>query len=614
MINKKSILTAALICLTFVSANASNLTQIDVKKTSDSAVDLTFYTTGTYGNAMVTRKSNNKYVILMPNVAGKTTSAPDLSAVKDIITDIDVKNVDDGMSGYTKITLITKRPLTIKTHMQKAVPLSQEEKEAKALIAQVKTHPKQTVAPVEPKKELPKTTITTGKAAANVQNIIKKVENKPSNKLSKSPDKEITDTTPTKIPEVKTNKIEPVVSSKISNNLDIKEVENIEKISKTQPAKKHRHAGWAVVVLPLLGLYLLAKMIRNSIQKSNVLKASFAENLAERPHVQENYDDIINDTELNWQERYQKFVEESKGVIKNRKYNFIKTDEPLNDIDKKRLELENTLSKTSELYEPHQIDITEEQESEVKSEDEIIQKEINTVKLKAFAKPASLLKSNRNKVKKTLPSLPKAKEGRFVKLQENNLNASSRSFQNANLKVSDLIKTGNRYLEKDNKDVEMIEKEQNYLMSSIDEYFNLLDKEQARKMSNPNEILSQKVAASLAQVKPSMNVKKAAEARVSRKSNPIAKKSNNEEYMNGLIVKSGYNIDENRGFYLVKLDGVTALVGRVKEEIFVLKKFDENVEKLQVRLDNENVYMVKAGSFKSLVDVDETKMGVLIEL
>ena len=133
-------------------------------------------------------------------------------------------------------------------------------------------------------------------------------------------------------------------------------------------------------------------------------------------------------------------------------------------------------------------------------------------------------------------------------------------------------------------------------------------------MSNPNEILSQKVAASLAQVKPSMNVKKAAEARVSRKSNPIAKKSNNEEYMNGLIVKSGYNIDENRGFYLVKLDGVTALVGRVKEEIFVLKKFDENVEKLQVRLDNENVYMVKAGSFKSLVDVDETKMGVLIEL
>ena len=95
-------------------------------------------------------------------------------------------------------------------------------------------------------------------------------------------------------------------------------------------------------------------------------------------------------------------------------------------------------------------------------------------------------------------------------------------------------------------------------------------------------------------------------------SNPIEKK--NEDYLSGLIVKSGYNIDENRGFYLVSLDGVTALVGRVKEEIFVLKKFDENVDRLQVRLDSENVYMVKAGDFKSLVDVDEEKMGVLIEL
>ena len=35
---------------------------------------------------------------------------------------------------------------------------------------------------------------------------------------------------------------------------------------------------------------------------------------------------------------------------------------------------------------------------------------------------------------------------------------------------------------------------------------------------------------------------------------------------------------------------------------------------VQVRHDNANVYMVKAGGFKSLVEVNEDKMGVLIEL
>ena len=158
----------------------------------------------------------------------------------------------------------------------------------------------------------------------------------------------------------------------------------------------------------------------------------------------------------------------------------------------------------------------------------------------------------------------------------------------------------------------MMEKEQNYIMSSIDEYFALLDKEQSRKVTNPNGNLSNRVAASLASVKPSISINNQSMP-TRRVSNPMEKKPANN-HLNGLIVKAGYNIDENRGFYLVNLDGVSALVGRVNEEIFVLKKFSSNVDKLQVRLDSENVYMVKAGSFKSLVDVDENKMGVLIEL
>lgn len=624
MNNKKTILAAlAVMCLTFTSANASSLVQMDIKKTSDSAVDVTFFTNGVSGNPMVTRKSNNKYVILMPNVAGKNAGTPDLSSVKDIITNVDVKNVDDGMSGYTKVTFITTKPLNIKTHIQKAAPVSQEEKDAKAVIAQVKTHPKQTVAPAEPKKEVAKTTVTSSAPKVTLKKEETKVESKTVVKSNSKKVDKIINTAPPKVDtkagekftEIIDKKLPPVEEVKkdaVSDKLDIKEVEKIEKISKEKSQKSIPHSGWAVFVFPLLGLYLLAKLVRNSVQKSIALKASFRENLAEKPHVQDNYDDIINDSELNWQERYQKFVEESKGEVKNRKYTFISEAEPLNEVDKKRLELENTLEKTPEIYKSQEIDITEESVNEVKSEDEVISSEINTIKLKAFAKPVSLHTSTRSRVKKSLPKQTPLKEGRFVKLQENPLNASSRKFRNANLKVSDLITTGSQYLQDSNSEVEMVEKEQNYIMSSIDEYFSLLDKEQSKKMTNPNIDLSRKVAASLASVKPSMSMKK--QSSPIQVSNPIKQNNKKQDYLNGLIIKSSYNIDENRGFHIVNLDGVSALVGRVNEEIFVLKKFDNNVEKLQVRLDSENVYMVKAGDFKSLVDVDNNKMGVLIEL
>ncbi len=604
MISKKNILTiAAVLCLTFTQASASSLVRMDINKVADNALDVTFFTTENTSTPMVTRKSNNKYVVLMPNVAGKNAGTPDLSAVKDIVSNVDIKHVDDGLGGYTKVTFITSKPLNIKTHVSKSAPLSNEENAAKAVIAQTKTHPKQTVAPVQPKKEVVKTTVTSSAVAPKVATVkdeskktvqlpvsdTKKVETKPVNpskNLNSSANQEVKNE---KTPDAK---------------FDVKEIDKIEKISNQDNDAKKLPIGWMFFAFPLLALYLLARVIRSSVQGSGILSASFKEHLNEKPILQQNYDELIENDTLNWQEKYRKFVEESNGEIKNRKYTFIKTTEPISEIDKKRLELENTLSKTPEIYEEQQIDLSSDIIPEVQSEDDAISS--NMIKLKAFAKPVSLHKAQRNRVKKVLPKIQPQKEGKFVKLQQTPLTSGKRKFSDANLKVSDLVKTGNAYLNGVNE--EMFEKKQNYLMSSIDEYFSLLDKE--KTVTNPNKDLSSKVAASLAQVKPSMYIKK--ETSTGMTSNPMAKK--NDTGLNGLVVKSGYNIDDNRGFYLVNLDGTTALVGRVNEEIFVLKKFDENVDTLQVRLDSENVYMVKAGNFKSLVDVDETKMGVLIEL
>ena len=178
-------------------------------------------------------------------------------------------------------------------------------------------------------------------------------------------------------------------------------------------------------------------------------------------------------------------------------------------------------------------------------------------------------------------------------------------FKNANLSVSDLIATSNKLLNKP----EFKEDKNDYEVISVDEYFNIMDDDKSKVTSS----LSDVVANSLASMKP------ASKTNMQNKNitNPITKTQNETkaDYLSGLIVKSGFNIDAERGFYLVSLDGKSAVVGRIGEEVFVLKKFDKNIDKpLQVRMDNPNVYMVKADDFKSLVEVGKDNMGVLIEL
>ena len=185
------------------------------------------------------------------------------------------------------------------------------------------------------------------------------------------------------------------------------------------------------------------------------------------------------------------------------------------------------------------------------------------------------------------------------------LSVNRRQSAATDLNISDLIGTGNKYLT-NNGEMKMNKEKENYLLSSLDEYLSILDTEE-----KPT------VADTLAKVKSSNSEamsRSGVTNPISRGSNPMAG-SNTRPYMNGLIVKSGYNIDSEKGFYVVNIDGVSALVGRIKDSIFVLKKFDHVVDKpIQVRPDDNNVYIVRVGKFKCLVDVSKDKMGTLIEI
>ena len=177
MVVKKSNIIGITLLLALATASVSetfanggnNLVQLDLKRASNSSVNVTLFTSNGYNdNVMVRKKSDNKYVILIPKVQSSGYSASNLSGVRDLVSNVDVKTVNDTNGGYTKVTLITTKPLDIKTNAQRSTPVTEEQKEYKTLIAQanaVKNNiGKQDVLP----KYAPKTEVTVNKASAPV--------------------------------------------------------------------------------------------------------------------------------------------------------------------------------------------------------------------------------------------------------------------------------------------------------------------------------------------------------------------------------------------------------------------------------------------------------------
>lgn len=655
---KKSKIIGIALLLAIASAPVSgtfanggnNLVQLDLKKSSNNSVNVTLFTSNGYNdNVMVRKKSDNKYVILIPKVQSSGYSASNLNGVRDLVSNVDVKTVNDTNGGYTKVTLITTKPLDIKTSAQKSSPVTEEQKEYKTLIAQanaVKNNIGKQETPQQ--KHAQKTEITVNKAAASVTQKTNKTTTQTNSakqieKQKNAPKIKLTEVNPQAkkekqdrqirraqlaelIQEVKQEKIAehipdktvaPTVpaSAPVVNNVpvqevkDIKEMPKVEQPKKTSILSKIKHKAKkglkpvGITLASLFGLIFISRLIRAIAATTKEVKASFVEQLAQNNSNSESfkYNDITDDDELSWQEKYKRYLDASAKPVPRAgnkgNYTFIKTPaEPVRKLNRKRNDLEKMVT---EIAKSHTNEIQPEI-VEVQNEDDAIQK---AIKFKAFdSHRATLDTTSRDKIrsrfKKYENELP-LHEQKNVELGKSILHSNPRKLKGANLDVADVDKNRIKYDPSD------------YIMSSVDEYLSILDKE--------SEKASQQVSIEQTPVLPAVKAIDKTEIRPIAKSqtNPITKQHSETKasYLNGLIVKSGYNIDNNKGFYIVNVDGKSALIGKVNDEVFVLKRFDSNVTNpIQVRHDNANVYMVKAGGFKSLVEVTNDKMGVLIEL
>lgn len=784
MVNKKNIVVAAVLTalmtgFTAAEANSSNsLLQMDVKRSSATdSVDVTFYTTGNSSSTVVTRKSANRYVVLLPNISGSNSIVPGLGGVKDLITDIDVKNVDDGIGGYTKVTFGTTKPVNIKTYMKKTSPLTQAQKDYKTLIAQnnkpvsqtqsqpkkvEQTHPAVSKQPSSTPAAQLKPTTTESKPKQQVQTNNTKTTHKTETPAAKTVSLPKISLTPVAPPKAKSEpvktvqpKAQPVQQPKASNtsaaavdnyvpkmkfdengkrqiDLEPRVTHEIVKEKVTKPVKKidetfalpeenqiqqtetqvqdqqsavgtpqvdeNSNSGlpmWLFITggaaLGLLVIFLVFDAVSHASEKdADRLKSFFnisSKNQAKRRRRE--YQDIINDDNLSWQEKYKRYTEKDKVLHPKEKSTDMSyvTDmsaskkaiiSPENNVantfetDRRALRNENlaknlsvdsndlpniTNSTENSLKQPSMLDFKqvtdsiqnipknsreeikekmrakisqmehslsqtptleppEEVSHDVQSEENSIMGTFSDIKLKAFAKSVTLKETHRTLLDENKKqSRNKAyKEGRFVKLKNSPLSVNKRKSASSDLEDTDLMQAGNKYLTNNNGEMKMDKQNENYLLSSLDEYLSILDTEEQSGTMTMERTAN--VADTLAQVKPSITMSRSGITNpISRGSNPITKSKEPSQYMNGLIVKSGYNIDAEKGFYVVNLDGVSALVGRIKDSIFILKKFDYVVDKpLQVRLDHGTIYIVKVGGFKCLVDVSKERMGTLIEI
>ena len=664
MISRKLLVTTVLSVVLFAGNTAfagSDLLRMDVKKaSSEDTVDVTFYTTGAPTNTVVTRKSGNTYVVLLPNVAGNQSIVPALGGVRDLVSNVSVKNIDDGIGGYTKVTFNTTKPVKIQTYTKKTAPLTKAQQDYKNLIAQnskfdpdkkmenfkktsnattqtsganvkpavVTTSKTTTAKPVDIKKVTPQTTqtktvqdtnkialkpvdvhvpVVSQEMAKSAQNIQPKVEKKPVVQ-PKAETKPVIETTSAElIPAPSFDLKNPPVNSKNAKTDKSKTIEKIVKINTNSKKLPIIPIAGALSVMGIFILGALMNIIARAVKNNSQLK-EYLENYNSEPQEAKSgdYSQLLNNDNLSWQEKY-KLYSQAKNSQNQSGSSYVTNlggtkGVLVNDAIAARVsQMEHALSQTPSMK---QFDAPK----GVQSEDEAITRQMSGLNLKSFAKNLDLkMTSRQNLPAQDNVATEPMKEGRHVILKNTGLNMSQRNIGGHGFSISDLVRTGRRFLPKPKVTDEMKEIQEQYLISSLEEYLSIVDSE--------NEIQVQNSAAAK-EISNMLHRRNRNEMK--NATNPIAKKELLKKSLASdfnISIKSKYDIDNDKSIYMVESDGISALVGKIGENVYVLKKFDKIVNKpLQVRLDYGSVYIVRVGNFKCLVDVAEDKMGTLLEI
>ncbi|MFI3300870.1 MAG: hypothetical protein R3Y28_05550 [Candidatus Gastranaerophilales bacterium] len=640
-INKlSSILLLAVISTSFSLALASqnDLISVDLKKVSDSSIDLNILTKNPYTDEIVVnKKSDNKYIVLLPEVENTNYIKPLINGMKDILSDVNVQSINDADQNYTKITVISKKPIVLTAHAQNKQKVEEFEVQYENILAKIDE-------PVNIISNSQEDLVPLPKEVAVTQNKVvpKSVVNKvaQSNVSSNSNVKKTYDrseilqelwlsdlqkvNTENEVAETQIDSIIPVnEDTEPSNEVFVQDVEadintvevasvslkdNI--LAKLNDIKQNLPIAGLVkiflTIIPLLAIFILWSVFKALIRNSKNDTFRFKNNLENQPKflnttIRKNTVPI-NETD-NWQQKYKKHI---GNTAEN------------SAIDANRANLERLVAADKDLASGDVDNLVVEKDIKYFAEENQIKNELlKNVKFKSFEKRLDLNEelsvTNRNRLLDM-----KKEEVKQQAEQENEIEIVEPSIEIENVNLDKFkLHTNPRVMNDAGMSVANI-KSSPYAMSSLNEYFSSLEspplkkeiKDETKLMSTPMMVKNPIKMSDVSSVNIKNTTNVASTTNVVNNTNV----ANTESLLDGLVVKSSYKIDDNKNLHLVTLDNKTALIGQVGEEISVLKKFDSDVEKMHVIPDSDGTFMVKAGEFRSMIGLRGNKMGVLLEL
>ncbi len=614
---------------------AVSILNTGVRQTAADGLDFTFYTKGESSESPIVKdKGGNQYVILLPNLVDSSGRQPDLRAVSDIVSDINVKTINEGAVTYTKVSVTTKKPVKINVHTRKTSQsaselsgvndiiskvslINQDIQSSKSVQAQAEVGVVQTLPKLTSVQDIldNKNSIGTVKPAVDVKKEQQKISSAPAVVKVSAPSNTVAAHVPSNTKTIKADTkklqneniknvrqeavkkidtIEKNIKSSIENNVSVNDDESIfdvavnenEVVEEQSPVEfadvsekgfdlsKMLASPFALVLffglIGLIVLMFIVNKMRLVLDDSQEIGSSFVQRM-----------NSVVPSRL--KKDYTKLAQ-NPNLTWQEKYNSFK--------DGKIQEQKELVNSYVGADVDEDLDLDAEEYSEVS---DIIPEENNeslpdiTESSNLFAARVEML-SNDNV----------ADDGDVI---SGTMKRAFRGFADDGSISRVKRNTGlnNRFKSFESSSVKGLQRNMDALLDAVIQ----MDEEKPVRMVSQvgdEEIIETEAIAT------SKNIN-VATLPVQKVQPPVVKQRPK------LKIKESRAIDDARGFYLVDMEDKLALMGRINDKFTVLKKFDDKEKRtLQVRRDKDNLYMVRTDGFKMLVDVEQDKMGVLAEL
>lgn len=572
------------LCILFLGAQfvgatgtfQNNLQKVNIFKNPNGGVKILLVTNKPYGDSVVVnKKSDFEYVILLPETSNSMTAKPSLKLVSADVKNIDVKTqqYQNQVKGYTKLVISTTKPIVITPQIQtiNSSSYKSSEKYYNSLLAQSNKKPAVAKKALQPTKTLSK---TTSQAVAK-KKVLSNSKPHPSKKISKSI---------TKKPAVAPIKKQPIpLQKKKAAPIAVKnEGIKIKQIQPKAPVTNPVPVAQAVKTVKPEKISLEKMPVEKKINTVQTAPVGKFENSAENK--------IVPNVEPK---------AETKAVEKPAQNSLI-------DIQKIKQIIKDNIYTISGLVLAPLILIllalkfAKKSNKNVKQQDSTFAESLMEEALLAEAADEGEGESVeegeewqdrfQSYVDESHPEAVDAAVSQDIVIQNNT-------------EVDELF---NEEVEEETPAFEFIEESQEEIAEIAEEDYY---QEQPYEPSNFDEgIISEYDEIG------NENVDTLLDSDEVLEETPVEVVEEQDE-----MIQSEFEIDDKKGFYLVDFEDITALVGHIEDEIFVLKRFDEKINApLQARLNetkgNSASYMAKVGKFKGIVEVTSDNMNLLIEL